>query len=627
MISNQQLQKITKTLALISLAFVIIISILLIINFIQIKSVAPVETATIDKLVKKLDKTPEDEELRQQIRSVDFMARKAFFTTLWQLHTGGFMLLAGVIIFLISYKINTSLQSQNPQISNEENKLDYWKLKSIERTWIASGVSVLVISALILLLLSNKNYADFKIMAKIAASADSVSANPATASNSVGNASNITQSNQINSTSGNANTPVNANLTGNQLQDSSKQQLNTNNSVKNVQATETEFPAEKTMKENYPGFRGAFGLGISYHSNIPTDWDGASGKKIKWKTSINLPGLNSPIIWENFIFCAGANTQIREVYCINRTTGAILWTKKVDNIQGSSTIAPKVTDDTGYSAPTMTTDGKRVFAIFANGDVICFDFNGERIWAKNLGVPDNHYGHSSSLITWKNLLYIQNDNNKTRNLLALSTTSGDVVWNTTRPGRISWASPIMVSNNGNMELILNNDPYMAAYDALSGKEIWKYECLTGEIGASPAYANGIAFATNAYAKLSAVKDENPPKQLWENSDYLPDASSPVAWKDLLFVATSSGEVACHDVKDGTVLWIQEFDIGFYASPVIADGKLYVIDRQGTMHIMKADKTYKLVGQPKIGEKTDCTPAFANGQIFIRTKKNLYCIGN
>ena len=140
------------------------------------------------------------------------------------------------------------------------------------------------------------------------------------------------------------------------------------------------------------------GQGVSYHKNIPIEWDGAAGTNIVWKSAIPKEGFNSPVIWGDKIFIAGADAASREVYCYNRADGKLLWTGKADNIPGSPSAMPKVTEDTGLSAPTLTTDGKRVFAIFATGDVIAFDMNGKRVWAKNLGVPDNHYGHSSSLI-------------------------------------------------------------------------------------------------------------------------------------------------------------------------------------------------------------------------------------
>jgi len=107
---------------------------------------------------------------------------------------------------------------------------------------------------------------------------------------------------------------------------------------------------------------------------------------------------------------------------------------------------------------------------------------------------------------------------------------------------------------------------------------------------------------------------------------LPDVSSPVAYLDYVFFTTSYGDLVCINQKDGALIWHHEFDNGFYGSPVIADGKLYCIDRTGTTVIVEAGKEFKLIGQPSIGEKSDCTPAFADGMIYIRGQKNLYCIG-
>ena len=119
---------------------------------------------------------------------------------------------------------------------------------------------------------------------------------------------------------------------------------------------------------------------------------------------------------------------------------------------------------------------------------------------------------------------------------------------------------------------------------------------------------------------------NPSEIFWENYEILPDASSPVAYKDMLFVASSYGEFTCINTLDGSEIWFHEFDNGAYASAIIAEEKIFLLDRTGIMHICKADKEFQLISEPKLGEKSDCTPAFANGKIFIRGEKNLFCIG-
>ena len=183
----------------------------------------------------------------------------------------------------------------------------------------------------------------------------------------------------------------------------------------------------------------------------------------------------------------------------------MLWTGVADNISGSPATPPRVTDDTGLAAPTLTTDGKAVFAIFGTGDVIAFDMNGKRVWARNLGVPDNHYGHSSSLITWNGKLLVQYDTNRGGKVMALDNKTGETVWETVRNSKISWASPVLAEVDGKYQLVLTADPIVAGYDVETGEELWSVECMMGEVGPSVGYSDGIVVAANEYARMVAIR--------------------------------------------------------------------------------------------------------------------------
>jgi outer membrane protein assembly factor BamB len=287
----------------------------------------------------------------------------------------------------------------------------------------------------------------------------------------------------------------------------------------------------------------------------------------------------------------------------------------------------KPTADTGYAAPTVVTDGRYVYAIFATGDLVCVDLKGKRLWAKNMGIPDNHYGHSSSLMLLKNLLFIQFDTNKAGKVMALNALSGETAWETNRTSKISWASPILADQGDHFELVLASSPLVAGYDPASGKELWSLECLMGEVGPSPAFHNGVIYAANEYANLVAIKPGNEELVVWETNEYLPEVASPVAVNGLLFVGTSYGVIVCYDTSNGEILWEYECDQGIYSSPVIAEDKVYFLDMDGIMHIFNADKTLKLIGEPELGEGAVSTPAFSNGKIFLRGYDHLYCIGN
>jgi outer membrane protein assembly factor BamB len=380
------------------------------------------------------------------------------------------------------------------------------------------------------------------------------------------------------------------------------------------------------IRKNHNSFRGPLSQGISFHRNIPSKWDGTAGTNIKWKSPVPKSGFNSPVIWEDKLFVAGADNATREVYCFNRNDGKLLWTGVADKIQGSPASPPKVTDDTGLSAPTLTTDGKAVFAIFATGDVIAFDMNGKRLWARNLGVPDNHYGHSSSLITWGNKLFIQYDTNRGGKVMALDTATGKTIWETVRESKISWASPVLAEVDGAYQIILTADPIVAGYNTETGEELWKVDCMMGEVGPSVAYSDGIVVAANEYARMVAI-DIRTQEILWENDMYLPEASSPLAYNGLLFISTSYGVLVCYDLKTGEEYWEHDFGSPVYSSPAYADGKVYLMDNDGMMRVYEFSKEMKLVSENELGENSGPSPAFMDGFIYIRGEKNLYCIGN
>ena len=380
------------------------------------------------------------------------------------------------------------------------------------------------------------------------------------------------------------------------------------------------------MKNNFPSFRGPGGNGIAYQKNIPTSWDGASGKNILWKTAIPLPGYNSPVVWGDKVFLTGSDGTKQEVYCFSKKTGEILWTAEVIGVDGSPTKSPKVTDDTGYSASSVATDGVGVYVIFATGDIAAFDMNGSKLWSRNLGVPANHYGHSSSLVVIEGKLIVQYDHSKSANVYALSTRTGKTIWATSRKVKISWASPVIVNTGSRVEILLLAEPFLSSYDPSTGKELWKIDCTSGEVGPSVACANGIVFALNEYANLVAVKVGDNPTVLWESNEYLSDVPSPVATDKYLIVVTSYGEVVCYNPLTGDKYWNHDFGTGTYSSPILLGDKVYLMDKKGTMHIFKADKKFILIGESKIGEETVCTPAFSDGKIFIRAGNNLYCVG-
>jgi outer membrane protein assembly factor BamB len=617
--------KFSYNVALVAGIFSVTIALLLLLNYLQMAKSKPLDSNALTALVQRLNKEPNNDELKKEIRDFDLLARKAYFNTQWQVKTGGTLLLFGVIVLVLALRVYYSLKSKigEPDATTEN---DFTK-RLLTQRW------VMILGIVIFALGLGASFISVDHLSKY--EVDESKAGPASAD---------TKGIETIEVGGTPHTVQPASATPVvEEQAASVQSANKNTEDKKMVPAEggkvattgavavagaessVKFPGSDAIKTNSPGFRGPFGVGVSFHKNIPLDYDVASGKNILWKVPVPKKGFNSPVIWGNKLFLAGGDNQVREVYCFDRNTGKILWSQPADKIQGSSAAMPKVSEDTGFSASSLSTDGNMVYAIFANGDVICFDMNGKRIWARSLGVPDNHYGHASSLIMWKDKLYVQYDTNKSHKLMALNNMTGATVWETDRKVKISWASPILAEINGKYEVILSSDPLVAGYDAESGKELWNVSCLSGEVGPSPTFGSGLVFAANEYAKLVAI---DPVKKsiVWESTEYMPEVASPVVANGLLFLGTSYGVLVCYDAKTGKKCWEKEDGPGFYSSPVVSDNKLFTIDTNGKMRVYEVAKEMKLLGESNLGEKVTTTPAFAEGRMYIRTPKFLYCMG-
>lgn len=620
-----------KQIAQVAGIFAFVISIILIINYAQYKTIDPVNTELINSLVEKLNSNPSDSLLREQIRTVDLLSRKAYFTNQWQVRTGGYLLLLSLAVLVIAMQIIKSNTPKEAVVGETENS--FLEQKNA-RKWISLSGIVLVGTALFLALLTHNDLSQKFTVASIkdggvdAAVETKVSDNETVIIKNSSEKEDIVLNDDIEKTEEVEEVVSNTKEQAQEVKTEKKivEETNEKKAVVEPEKKLSEYPYEDEILGNHPSFRGPGGNGISYRKNIPISWDATTGENVDWKVEIPLQGYNSPIIWEDKIFVSGANSAQREVYCIDRNTGNILWTGEVKNIEGSPASSPEVTEDTGQAAPSLTTDGRRVYAIFANGDIIAFDMDGNRVWARNLGDPENHYGHSSSLMLYQNILIVQYDIKKSPKIMGLSSSTGQTVWETLRKVKVSWASPIVVNTGDRTEVILVADPTVDSYDPLTGKLNWSVNCIFGEVGPSAAYANGVVYAVNEYAKLVAIKIGENPEILWESTDYMSDVPSPVVTEDLLFMATSYGVFLCYDAKTGEILWEQENDNGFYSSPMLVEGKIYMMDMQGIMHIFKADRELVSLGECPLGEDGMTTPAFADGKIYIRGNKHLFCIG-
>lgn len=393
------------------------------------------------------------------------------------------------------------------------------------------------------------------------------------------------------------------------------------------------YPGAEEIKKNWPGFRGPGGLGISAYDNVPSQFSGKTGAGVLWKTPVPLTGNNSPILWEGRAFLCGADKDKRQVYCFDTASGELLWT---GDVAAGSTEPVEVMKDTGYAAPTMVTDGRRVYAIFATGDVGCFGFDGRKRWERNLGRPESAYGYASSLAMYRNLVLIQYDqatvDDEKSRMIALDGFTGLTVWEVKRPVPNSWTSPVVVEIAGKGQLLTCGEPWVIAYDPANGQEIWRAECVGGDVAPSPIYAGGFVFAVEPYDKLVAIRpdgrgDVTKTHVIWSAEDNIPDICCPVSNGRFIFLLTTEGMLTCYKVSDGSMIWEKDLEMDFKASPSLVGERVYLLSDKGIMVIIEAAAEYKELVRSELGEEAFASPAFAEGRIYIRGAKHLYCIGD
>lgn len=396
------------------------------------------------------------------------------------------------------------------------------------------------------------------------------------------------------------------------------------------------FPSDEEIAAQWPRFRGPNGSGVVTQTGLPEAWNGTDGTHIAWKAELDLPGENSAIIWDDRVYVTGADDKRRMVYCFNAHTGTPIWRQPVSTPQGSKAEELEVMEDTGFAAPTAVTDGKRVFAMFANGEIAGFSSAGVQLWARHLGTPENMYGHATSLLMWRNRVIVVFDqataDDAKSQILALDANTGKTIWSTPRPVANSWVSPIVITAAGKPQVITSADPWVIAYNPEDGSEIWKAELMRGDVAPSPVFANGLVYVACDQTCIAAIKpdgsgDVTKTHVAWQQEDAgLPDMSSLLCDGPRLYTLVF-GVLYAFDALTGEALWEHDTNEKFQSSPCLHDGKLHMLTNDGVMISGEATKDgFKETGRSELGEGAGASPSIAHGRIYIRGRKHLFCIG-
>jgi len=388
--------------------------------------------------------------------------------------------------------------------------------------------------------------------------------------------------------------------------------------------------SQDELDTQWPFLRGPLAVGRASASAVPPlTWNGETGQNIKWVTDVDYPGFSSPVVWGKRLFVTtGDAVSGRRVLAYDTDTGALLWDTFVEDGEKGGARLPQVDEETGFGASTPACDDKHVYAIFSTGDVVAIDHDGNIVWQVYLGRPKNSYGHASSLIYSGEMLLVQWDHEEYSRMLALDTHTGKTIWETPRALGMSWATPMVMPVCDKLVLLVHAYEQTWGMELATGKKLWQVKTVGGEVAPSLSWEGDVWVAANCYSKMLAFRmpPEGEPEKLWEWDDgYLPDVSSPLIYNGLVFYAAQTGDVACHDLADGKQVWVKEINEGFYASPIVAVDKLYVVDKKGVFRVFTADREGKELAVNPMGDVISATPAFVGNRIYIRSQHKLWCV--
>jgi outer membrane protein assembly factor BamB len=423
---------------------------------------------------------------------------------------------------------------------------------------------------------------------------------------------------------------------------------------------------------SWPSFRGPQASGVADGQQLPDHWNIASGENVLWRTPI--PGLahSSPVVWGNRIFVATAvstdpaasfkpglygdgdastdrSPQKWMLLAVDRTNGRIAWQR----VAFEGTPIDKRHMKSTYASATPATDGRIVVASFGSQGLYAYDVDGNFRWKVDLGrmnmgaydIPTFGWGPASSPIIWNGLVIVQVDTQADSFVIALDATTGEVAWKTERGELPSWGTPTVASTPAGPRLVTNASNYVRGYDPSTGEELWKLAGSSKITAPTPVFADGVFVIASGRAperpifvvRADARGDITPPAGktsggalVWSRTGRGPYMPTPLVYRGIVYILANNGVFDAYDLASGAEVYRQRLDKigdGFSASPIAADGKIYLANEDGDMLVVDAGRTFKQVAVNEMGEMVMATPALSNGVMYVRTAKSLVAIGS
>ncbi|MFL3666612.1 MAG: PQQ-binding-like beta-propeller repeat protein [Verrucomicrobiota bacterium] len=411
------------------------------------------------------------------------------------------------------------------------------------------------------------------------------------------------------------------------------------------------FVAGLIRAENWPGWRGPSGDGVSAGKGIPTKW--SSTENIAWKIAIPGEGHSSPIVWGDKVFLTSSLTEKnkRILLCLDRLSGQTVWQRDV--VQSPPETIHRLNS---RASGTPATDGKQVYVTFmrAEGDeviapnvgserlitpgkiiVAAYDLDGNEKWKTNVGDFLSAHGFNTCPVLFEDLVILNGDHDGDAYLVALDRQSGRQRWRTRRENKTrSYVTPIIREIDGITQMILSGSLCVASYDPRNGKRHWIVDGPTEQFVASMVYDGKYVFATGGYPErhILAIRpggkgNVTETHIAWRTTRGAAYVPSPIISGRYLLMVADSGIASCFEARTGKRHWMERLPGGHSPSPVSADGLVYFVSDQGVTTIVRPSETFAVIAKNELGEPVSASPAISQGQIFLRTHQHLYCIGS
>lgn len=410
---------------------------------------------------------------------------------------------------------------------------------------------------------------------------------------------------------------------------------------------------QTALAADWPAWRGPAGLGETTETQLPLKW--SASENVKWKVALPDPGNSTPIVSKGRVFVTQAVGDRRTLMCFDRKDGKLLW-------QEGPTVREKDPSHqtNPYCSSSPVTDGERVIAFFGSEGLYCYDFAGKELWKRaDLGRQIHIWGGGTSPMIHGDLCFLNFGPGETSYLLAVDKKTGRTVWKhdedtgygkppaadvtvskSAPPGNAtyigSWSTPTIMQVEGKDQVLLSWPRRLAAYDPATGKELWTCSGLNPLVYTSPIYEGGIVYTFGGFngaamaVRAGGSGDITESRRLWLLPKTVQRIGSGVVHAGHIYIHNDPGTAMCIDAKTGATVWTERLPAKAptgqnWSSVMLSGDRCYTVTQGGDCFVFRASPSFELLAVNSLGERSNSSIVPSDGELFIRTHRNLWCI--